>query len=77
MIGPTDAMCCLNNREIEESYLENKTGSIEFSTSSHKYKLIFDKMCQKNIRFGTERKVTRRPEFVSRKMVMELKENKV
>ncbi|XP_067658925.1 protein mono-ADP-ribosyltransferase PARP12-like [Haliotis asinina] len=53
----------INSEAIEQAYLADPKGSIEFSTLEYTYKLNFSTMTQENTQVKTERNVRRRPYF--------------
>uniref|UniRef100_A0A3B3ZU58 Poly (ADP-ribose) polymerase family, member 12a n=1 Tax=Periophthalmus magnuspinnatus TaxID=409849 RepID=A0A3B3ZU58_9GOBI len=68
--GTGDAQASLSSQTLENIYLADKNGDIEFIAGSQKYKLYFKgghglQMYQQNLRYNTIREVRRRPRFVS------------
>ncbi|KAM4676575.1 protein mono-ADP-ribosyltransferase PARP12-like [Discoglossus pictus] len=66
----------LVSSDLENVYLSDDTATVQFKAGKQDYILSFKDMVQNNIRYGTERKVCRRPEFVSAKDVEEKKSRK-
>jgi hypothetical protein len=58
---------------MEQNFLKNPTGQLQFSTMGFNYVMDFERLLQRNIQNGTERKVRRRPVFVDEK---EMERNK-
>ncbi|KAJ0029749.1 hypothetical protein NQD34_004746, partial [Periophthalmus magnuspinnatus] len=68
--GQVNAQASLSSQTLENIYLADKNGDIEFIAGSQKYKLYFKgghglQMYQQNLRYNTIREVRRRPRFVS------------
>ncbi|XP_070804202.1 protein mono-ADP-ribosyltransferase PARP12-like [Pituophis catenifer annectens] len=55
----------LTSDDLENLYLADPNGSIQFEAGSQKYLLNFKNMTQKNVNYPTQREVRRRPKFVS------------
>eukprot|EP00079_Xenopus_tropicalis_P031808 XP_017945579.1 PREDICTED: poly [ADP-ribose] polymerase 12 [Xenopus tropicalis] len=58
---------CSSN--VEKAFLLDKNATINFKAGSQTYELRLKDMVQKNLESGTERKVCRRPKFVSKEDV--------
>ncbi|WAR14205.1 PAR12-like protein, partial [Mya arenaria] len=56
----------ISGQDLEQAYISNPDGQLKFSTQGHEYILDFAKMVQCNLKFKTEREVSRRPKFVSK-----------
>ncbi|MEE6477939.1 hypothetical protein FKM82_011678 [Ascaphus truei] len=65
----------ISSGDLENMYLSDTT-TIQFKAGKQEYELNFKDMVQKNLRYGTERKVCRRPKFVSAKDVGKRKSRK-
>ncbi|XP_058046638.1 zinc finger CCCH-type antiviral protein 1-like isoform X2 [Ahaetulla prasina] len=55
----------LTSDDLENLYLAEPNGSIQFEAGSQKYLLSFKNMTQVNLNYPTKREVRRRPKFVS------------
>jgi hypothetical protein len=55
----------ISSTDLEQAYIANPDGQLQFNTLGHKYILDFSRMVQRNIDYKTEREVARRPPFVS------------
>ncbi|XP_052760089.1 protein mono-ADP-ribosyltransferase PARP11-like isoform X1 [Mya arenaria] len=55
----------ISSQDIEQAYISNPDGQLQFSTQGNVYVLDFVRMLQCNLIFKTEREVSRRPKFVS------------
>ncbi|XP_054029766.1 zinc finger CCCH-type antiviral protein 1-like [Dryobates pubescens] len=58
---------------IENLYLADPDATVSFQVGLHRYQLNFKEMTQKNITYKTERRVCRRPKFVSSEDVQKIK----
>ncbi|XP_031754427.1 LOW QUALITY PROTEIN: protein mono-ADP-ribosyltransferase PARP12 [Xenopus tropicalis] len=65
---------CSSN--VEKAFLLDKNATINFKAGSQTYELRLKDMVQKNLESGTERKVCRRPKFVSKEDVKSKKSGK-
>ncbi|XP_078529413.1 zinc finger CCCH-type antiviral protein 1-like [Lissotriton helveticus] len=59
--------------DLETIYLADKKAVVPFQAGSQRYQINFKDMIQKNLIFGTEKDVRRRPRFVSKEDVDKLK----
>ncbi|XP_053574906.1 protein mono-ADP-ribosyltransferase PARP12 [Bombina bombina] len=66
----------LSSSDLESVYLSDDSAAVNFKAGKHEYVLSFKDMVQRNVRYATERKVCRRPIFVSVKDVEEKKTRK-
>ncbi|XP_072256056.1 protein mono-ADP-ribosyltransferase PARP12-like [Pyxicephalus adspersus] len=66
----------VSSNDIETVFLSDENASVQFNAGKQSYVLSFKEMVQRNIRFGTERHVCRRPKFVSAEDVQKLKMRK-
>ncbi|XP_064175721.1 protein mono-ADP-ribosyltransferase PARP12-like isoform X2 [Anguilla rostrata] len=55
----------ITSEELEGKYLEDSNAVVEFSAGKQAYRLSFQDMIQTNEKYGTQRRVKRRPVFVS------------
>ncbi|KAM3833775.1 protein mono-ADP-ribosyltransferase PARP12-like isoform 3-T3 [Vipera latastei] len=55
----------LTSDDLENLFLAEPDGSIQFEAGSQKYLLSFKNMTQRNLNYPTKREVRRRPKFVS------------
>ncbi|KAM5170416.1 protein mono-ADP-ribosyltransferase PARP12-like [Mantella aurantiaca] len=62
--------------DIETVFLSDENASVQFNAGKQSYVLSFKEMMQRNVRFGTERAVCRRPKFVSAEDALILKKRK-
>ncbi|XP_052212572.1 zinc finger CCCH-type antiviral protein 1-like isoform X2 [Dreissena polymorpha] len=62
--GYKSSLC---SHEIEQAFINNPEGQLEFSTAGHNYVLNFQEMVQSNLHYKTKRAIRRRPEFVDEK----------
>ncbi|KAM8974740.1 protein mono-ADP-ribosyltransferase PARP12-like [Pelodytes ibericus] len=67
----------ITSMDLENVYLSDSTMSVPFKAGKQGYVLSFEDMVQRNVRFGTERKVCRRPKFVSQEDVKKKKTRKL
>ncbi|NWW98954.1 PAR12 polymerase, partial [Caloenas nicobarica] len=51
--------------DLEKAYIAKGSPKLNFKAGRHEYELNFGAMIQKNLRYTTERKICRRPKFVS------------
>uniref|UniRef100_A0A8D0GSZ7 Poly(ADP-ribose) polymerase family member 12 n=1 Tax=Sphenodon punctatus TaxID=8508 RepID=A0A8D0GSZ7_SPHPU len=61
--GHANATVCSD--DLEKAFLSDGSSTLQFKAGKHEYELDFKAMKQKNLRYQTERKVCRRPKFVS------------
>ncbi|KAJ1166178.1 hypothetical protein NDU88_006586 [Pleurodeles waltl] len=59
--------------DLETIYLADKKSVVPFQAGSQRYQINFEDMIQKNLIFGTEKEVRRRPRFVSKEDIDKLK----
>ncbi|XP_054487221.2 protein mono-ADP-ribosyltransferase PARP12 isoform X1 [Agelaius phoeniceus] len=59
--------------DLEKAYLAESSPKMTFKAGRHEYEINFVSMMQKNLRYKTERKVCRRPKFVSQAEVEKTK----
>ncbi|NXG20478.1 PAR12 polymerase, partial [Grallaria varia] len=59
------AAATVSSDDLEKAYISKGSPKLNFKAGRHEYELNFEAMIQKNIRFTTERKICRRPKFVS------------
>ncbi|NXJ89905.1 PAR12 polymerase, partial [Corythaixoides concolor] len=71
--GEGDSVKSLSSADIETLYLADPDATIPFQAGSHYYQLNFKEMLQTNISFKTQRRVCRRPKFVSSEDVQKIK----
>lgn len=62
--------------DLETIYLADKKAVVPFQAGSQRYQINFKDMIQTNLIYGTEKKVRRRPRFVSKEDVDNLKPSK-
>ncbi|XP_027599582.2 protein mono-ADP-ribosyltransferase PARP12 [Pipra filicauda] len=55
----------VSSDDLEKAYIAEGSPKLNFKAGRHEYELNFEAMIQKNLRFTTERKICRRPKFVS------------
>ncbi|XP_068943447.1 protein mono-ADP-ribosyltransferase PARP12 [Petaurus breviceps papuanus] len=55
----------ISSSDVEKAYLNQESPVLQFSVGKHTYELNFKAMTQKNLYFGTVRKVCRRPKYIS------------
>ncbi|KAM4748713.1 protein mono-ADP-ribosyltransferase PARP12-like [Rhinophrynus dorsalis] len=55
----------LSSDDVEKAYLSDRGATLQFKVGTEAYELRLKDMVQKNLALGTERKVCRRPRFVS------------
>ncbi|XP_053319348.1 protein mono-ADP-ribosyltransferase PARP12-like [Spea bombifrons] len=67
----------VTSTDLEKTYLSDNTAEVNFHVGKYRYELNFKDMIQKSRVFGTERKVCRRPRFVSKEDVTKKKTRKV
>ncbi|XP_052759780.1 protein mono-ADP-ribosyltransferase PARP12-like isoform X2 [Mya arenaria] len=56
----------ISSQDLEQAYISNPDGQLNFTTQGHEYVLDFANMVQRNLFYTTEREVSRRPKFVSK-----------
>ncbi|KAM9245361.1 protein mono-ADP-ribosyltransferase PARP12-like [Leptosomus discolor] len=59
------AAATVSSDDLEKAYIAKGSPKLNFKAGRHEYELNFGAMIQKNLRYTTERKVCRRPKFVS------------
>ncbi|NXP27013.1 PAR12 polymerase, partial [Scytalopus superciliaris] len=59
------AAATVSSDDLEKAYIARSSPKLNFKAGRHEYELNFGAMIQKNLRFTTERKICRRPKFVS------------
>ncbi|NXI80855.1 PAR12 polymerase, partial [Rhipidura dahli] len=59
------AAATVSSDDLEKAYLAKSSQKLTFKAGRHEYELNFESMMQKNIHYRTERKICRRPKFVS------------
>ncbi|XP_052212212.1 zinc finger CCCH-type antiviral protein 1-like [Dreissena polymorpha] len=57
----------LCSNEIEQAFINNPEGQLEFITAGHDYVLNFQEMVQCNLHYKIKRAIRRRPEFVDKR----------
>ncbi|XP_074757367.1 protein mono-ADP-ribosyltransferase PARP12-like [Athene noctua] len=62
---PDHCPATMTSADLEKEFLADQKGSVLFRAGSQKYKLNFKDMIQTNVIYKTERKVARRPKFLS------------
>ncbi|NXK34246.1 PAR12 polymerase, partial [Piprites chloris] len=55
----------ISSEDLEKAYIAKGSPKLNFKAGRHEYELNFEAMIQKNLCFTTERKICRRPKFVS------------
>ncbi|RMC03014.1 hypothetical protein DUI87_20207 [Hirundo rustica rustica] len=60
------AAATVSSDDLEKVYLAESSPKLTFKAGRHEYEINFVSMMQKNLRYRTERKICRRPKFVSR-----------
>ncbi|XP_065713918.2 protein mono-ADP-ribosyltransferase PARP12-like [Patagioenas fasciata] len=55
----------VSSDDLEKAYIAKGSPKLNFEAGRHKYELNFGAMIQKNLRYTTERRICRRPKFVS------------
>ncbi|NXC48343.1 PAR12 polymerase, partial [Penelope pileata] len=63
------AVATVSSDDLEKAYIAQSSSKLNFKAGGHEYELNFGELAQKNIRYTTERKVCRRPKFVSQSEV--------
>ncbi|NWV85732.1 PAR12 polymerase, partial [Dasyornis broadbenti] len=63
------AAATVSSDDLEKAYLTKSSPRLNFKAGRHQYELNFGSMIQKNLYYGTERRVCRRPKFVSQEAV--------
>lgn len=63
----------VDSSSMEQNYLKNPTGQLQFNTLGYEYVMDFEQMLQQNLQSGTRKNVRRRPVFVNEK---EMERNK-
>lgn len=63
------AAATVSSDDLEKAYTVGNSAKLNFKAGVHEYELDFGAMTQKNLRYKTERKVCRRPKFVSQSEV--------
>ncbi|CAN2391853.1 Poly (ADP-ribose) polymerase, partial [Pristimantis euphronides] len=64
-IAAHSASSTLTSNDLENVFLSDANANVQFKAGKHNYVLSFTEMIQRNIKYGTERPVCRRPRFVS------------
>ncbi|NWV20087.1 PAR12 polymerase, partial [Origma solitaria] len=59
------AAATVSSDDLEKAYLAKSSPRLNFKAGKQEYELNFESMIQKNLHYGTQRKVCRRPKFVS------------
>ncbi|XP_056368010.1 protein mono-ADP-ribosyltransferase PARP12-like isoform X1 [Oenanthe melanoleuca] len=59
------AAATVSSDDLEKAYLAESSPKLTFKAGRHEYEINFVSMVQKNIRYRTERKICRRPKFIS------------
>ncbi|NWW27022.1 PAR12 polymerase, partial [Falcunculus frontatus] len=59
------AVATVSSDDLEKAYLAKSSPKLTFKAGRHEYELDFESMMQKNLRYRTERRICRRPKFVS------------
>lgn len=59
------AAATVSSDDLEKAYLAKSSPKLTFKAGRHEYELNFESMMQKNLHYRTERKICRRPKFVS------------
>ncbi|KAL6030197.1 hypothetical protein STEG23_030450 [Scotinomys teguina] len=74
--GTVHPVTTISSSDVEKAYLEfcvpgadSQTATLKFQAGKHNYELDFKALLQKNLVYGTVRKVCRRPKYVSPKDV--------
>ncbi|NXA85025.1 PAR12 polymerase, partial [Melanocharis versteri] len=60
------AAATVSSDDLEKAYLAKGSPKLTFKAGRHEYEINFVSMMQKNLRYRTERKICRRPKFVSK-----------
>lgn len=60
------AASTISSDDLEKAYLAKNSPKLTFKAGRHEYELNFESMLQKNLHYRTERKICRRPKFLSR-----------
>ncbi|XP_010155816.1 PREDICTED: poly [ADP-ribose] polymerase 12, partial [Eurypyga helias] len=63
----------VSSEDVEKAYIDKASPKLNFKAGRHKYELNFEAMIQKNLRYATERKICRRPKFVSQTEVEKIR----
>ncbi|XP_068133447.1 protein mono-ADP-ribosyltransferase PARP12-like [Hyperolius riggenbachi] len=69
-------LASVTSSDLENVFLPDENAIIDFKAGKHSYKLSFKEMVQRNVRFGTERSICRRPKYVSAEDVKQIKMRK-
>ncbi|XP_052523405.1 protein mono-ADP-ribosyltransferase PARP12-like [Tympanuchus pallidicinctus] len=67
------AAATVSSDDLEKAYAAGSSPKLNFKAGVHEYELDFAAMTQKNLRYRTERKVCRRPKFVSQSEVEKIR----
>ncbi|OWK58307.1 Poly [ADP-ribose] polymerase 12 [Lonchura striata] len=67
----------VSSDDLEKAYLYDSSPKMTFKAGRHEYEINFVSMLQKNICYKTERKICRRPKFVSQEEVEKIKDRGV
>uniref|UniRef100_A0A6I8NH23 Poly(ADP-ribose) polymerase family member 12 n=1 Tax=Ornithorhynchus anatinus TaxID=9258 RepID=A0A6I8NH23_ORNAN len=65
MEGPKRSTASISSQDLEKAYLDGTAPTLQFKAGNHTYEFDFKAMVQKNLYYGTKRKVCRRPRFIS------------
>lgn len=71
--SPERYQSTVDSSSMEQNFLKNPSGQLQFTTMGYAYIIDFEQMLQQNQQSGTQRRVRRRPVFVSEK---EMERNK-
>ncbi|NXS96134.1 PAR12 polymerase, partial [Jacana jacana] len=63
----------VSSEDLEKAYIAESSPKLNFKAGRHDYELDFGAMIQKNLHYTTERKICRRPKFVSQTEVEKTK----
>ncbi|XP_062989431.1 protein mono-ADP-ribosyltransferase PARP12-like [Elgaria multicarinata webbii] len=63
------ATATVSSLDLEKVYQSETSPTLKFSAGKHEYEIDFKAMKQKNLQYGTERSIRRRPKYVSPKEV--------
>ncbi|XP_061196239.1 protein mono-ADP-ribosyltransferase PARP12-like [Saccostrea echinata] len=67
--GPSRYQTTVDSSSMEQNFLKNPTGQLQFNTLGYEYLMDFEQMIQQNLQYGTQRKVRRRPVYVDEKQM--------
>ncbi|KAM9311443.1 protein mono-ADP-ribosyltransferase PARP12-like [Gastrophryne carolinensis] len=74
--GGGNSPATMTSSDLESVFLSDQSANVQFKAGKQSYTLSFREMKQRNTRFGTERCVCRRPQFVSAEDVAHIKSRK-